>query len=466
LLDAVVVGSGPNGLAAALVLATAGRSVLVLEAAEQPGGGLRSAELTIPGFTHDVCSAIHPLAVASPYLRTLPLEQHGLEWVQPPAPLAHPFDDGTAAVLERSVETTGTTLGDDADAWRRLFDPLLRGADGLLADILGPLRFPHAPLALLALAPRALLPAATVARRSFGGERARALFAGIAAHSMLPLTVSPSAAFGLVLALLGHAVGWPFPRGGAQRLTSALVGRLRSLGGELQTGVAVRSLTELPSARAVVLDVAPRGLLALAGDRLPPRYRRQLRRFRHGPGVFKVDFALDGPIPWAAPECARAGTLHLGGTVAEIAASEAAPGRGRPFVLLAQHSLFDHTRAPDGMHTAWAYCHVANGSNADATAAIEAQIERFAPGFQKRIIARSGRGPVDLARENANYVGGDIGGGRPDVRQLWTRPALRLNPYRTPLRGVYLCSSSTPPGPGVHGMCGYWAARTALRDLG
>jgi phytoene dehydrogenase-like protein len=466
LLDAVVVGSGPNGLAAALVLAAAGRSVLVLEAAEQPGGGLRSAELTLPGFTHDVCSAIHPLALASPYLRTLPLERHGLEWVHPPAPLAHPFDDGTAAVLERSVETTGTTLGDDADAWRRLFDPLVRGADALLGDILGPLRFPRAPLALLALAPRALLPAATVARRSFGGERARALFAGIAAHSMLPLTASPSAAFGLVLALLGHAVGWPFPRGGAQRLTSALVGRLRSLGGELQTGVAVRSLAELPSARAVLLDVAPRGLLALAADRLPPRYRRQLRRFRHGPGVFKVDFALDGPIPWAAPECARAGTLHLGGTVAEIAASEAAPGRGRPFVLLAQHSLFDHTRAPDGMHTAWAYCHVANGSKADATAAIEAQIERFAPGFRKRIIARSVRSPGDLARENANYVGGDIGGGRPDLRQLWTRPALRLNPYRTPLRGVYLCSSSTPPGPGVHGMCGYWAARTALRDLG
>jgi phytoene dehydrogenase-like protein len=466
LLDAVVVGSGPNGLAAALVLAAAGRSVLVLEAAEQPGGGLRSAELTLPGFTHDVCSAIHPLALASPYLRTLPLERHGLEWVHPPAPLAHPFDDGTAAVLERSVETTGTTLGDDADAWRRLFDPLVRGADALLGDILGPLRFPRAPLALLALAPRALLPAATVARRSFGGERARALFAGIAAHSMLPLTASPSAAFGLVLALLGHAVGWPFPRGGAQRLTSALVGRLRSLGGELQTGVAVRSLAELPSARAVLLDVAPRGLLALAADRLPPRYRRQLRRFRHGPGVFKVDFALDGPIPWAAPECARAGTLHLGGTSAEIAASEAAPRRGRPFVLLAQHSLFDHTRAPDGMHTAWAYCHVANGSKADATAAIEAQIERFAPGFRKRIIARSVRSPGDLARENANYVGGDIGGGRPDLRQLWTRPALRLNPYRTPLRGVYLCSSSTPPGPGVHGMCGYWAARTALRDLG
>ncbi len=462
----MVVGSGPNGLAAALVLAAAGRSVLVLEAAEQPGGGLRSAELTLPGFTHDVCSAIHPLALASPYLRTLPLERHGLEWVHPPAPLAHPFDDGTAAVLERSVETTGTTLGDDADAWRRLFDPLVRGADALLGDILGPLRFPRAPLALLALAPRALLPAATVARRSFGGERARALFAGIAAHSMLPLTASPSAAFGLVLALLGHAVGWPFPRGGAQRLTSALVGRLRSLGGELQTGVAVRSLAELPSARAVLLDVAPRGLLALAADRLPPRYRRQLRRFRHGPGVFKVDFALDGPIPWAAPECARAGTLHLGGTVAEIAASEAAPRRGRPFVLLAQHSLFDHTRAPDGMHTAWAYCHVANGSKADATAAIEAQIERFAPGFRKRIIARSVRSPGDLARENANYVGGDIGGGRPDLRQLWTRPALRLNPYRTPLRGVYLCSSSTPPGPGVHGMCGYWAARTALRDLG
>jgi phytoene dehydrogenase-like protein len=465
LLDAVVVGSGPNGLAAALVLATAGRSVLVLEAAEQPGGGLRSAELTLPGFTHDVCSGIHPLAFASPYLRTLPLERHGLEWVHPPAALAHPFDDGSAVVLDSSIETTAATLGPDAEAWRRLFAPLVRGADALLEDILGPLRVPHAPLALLALAPRALLPAATLARRSFVGERARALLAGIAAHSTLPLSVSPSGAFGLVLGLLGHAVGWPFPRGGAQRLTGALVAHLRSLGGELETGAVVRSLAELPRARAVLLDVAPRGLLALASERLPPAYRRQLGRFRHGPGVAKVDFALDRPIPWTAPACARAATVHLGGTLEEIAASEAAPGRGRPFVLLAQHSLFDDTRAPGGLHTAWAYCHVPNGSTADFTASIETQIERFAPGFRNRILARSARAPADLERENANYVGGDIAGGRPDLRQLWTRPAIRLNPYRTPLRGVYLCSSSTPPGPGVHGMCGYWAARTALKDL-
>jgi phytoene dehydrogenase-like protein len=465
LLDAVVVGSGPNGLAAAIVLAAAGRSVRVLEAAGDAGGGLRSAALTLPGFTHDVCSAIHPLAVASPYLRTLPLEEYGLEWVQPPAALAHPFDDGTAAVLERSIERTTATLDGDADAWRRLFGPLAQCADVVLEDILGPLRIPRVSRAMLTFAPRALLPAVTLARRSFAGERARGLLAGIAGHSTLPLTVSPSGAFGLVLALLAHTVGWPFPRGGAARLAGALVAHLGSLGGEVETGVAVRSLEELPPARAILLDVTPRGLLAVAGARLPAAYRRRLGQFRHGPGVFKLDFALDGPIPWAAPGCARAATVHLGGTLAEIAASEAAPGGPRPFVILAQQSLFDDRRAPAGRHTAWAYCHVPNGSRTPLAEAVEAQIERFAPGFRERVVGRSVRGPADLERENPNYVGGDIAGGSPDLRQLWTRPVARLNPYRTPVRGVYLCSSSTPPGPGVHGMCGYWAAQTVLRDL-
>lgn len=467
--EATVVGAGPNGLAAAIELARSGLSVRVLEAEDTVGGGARSAELTLPGFAHDVCSAIHPLGIASPFFRTLPLADHGLEWIEPPVALAHPFDDGTAVLLERSQEAAMPTLGEDDERWRRLFAPLVRDPDSLLDEILAPLHVPAHPLTLARFGLRALLPATTVARRSFRGPSARGLFAGLAAHSMLPLERPPSAAFGLMLGLLGHAVGWPFPRGGSQALSDALASYLRSLGGEIETGRRVESLAELGKPRLALLDVTPRGLLELAGDRLPDRYRRKLERYRYGPGVFKLDWALDGPIPWRAGECGRAATVHLGATLEEIAASEAAPAQNRiverPYVLLAQQSLFDQTRAPDGRHTAWAYCHVPNGSDVDMTERIESQVERFAPGFRERILARSALGPADLERSNANYVGGDINGGLADLRQLLTRPVARWSPYSTPLPGVFLCSASTPPGGGVHGMCGYHAARAALRSI-
>jgi phytoene dehydrogenase-like protein len=465
--DAFVVGAGPNGLAAAIVLAQAGVSVEVLEAAETVGGGARSGELTLPGFVHDVCSAIHPLGMASPLFRTLPLAEHGLEWVEPPAALAHPFDDGTAVVLERSPDAAVTGLGEDDSRWRRLFAPLARDAEPLLEDVLAPLHVPAHPLVLARFGARAALPATALARLSFRGAKARGVFAGLAAHSMLPLERPPSAAFGLMLGLLAHSVGWPFPQGGSQRLSDALASHLRSLGGEIETGRRVESLGELAEAPLVLLDVTPRGLLALAGNRLPARYRRRLERYRFGPGVFKLDWALDGPIPWRAEECTRAGTVHLGATLEEIAASEAAPWRGevagRPYVLLAQQSLFDPTRAPTGRHTAWAYCHVPNGSPVDMTERIENQVERFAPGFRELILARSALGPADLERHNENYVGGDINGGAATLSQLFTRPVARVSPYTTPLPGVFLCSASTPPGGGVHGMCGYHAARAALR---
>jgi phytoene dehydrogenase-like protein len=467
--DAVVVGSGPNGLAAAVVLAQAGLSVRVIEAAETIGGGAQSAELTLPGFVHDVCSAIHPLGVASPFFRTLPLAEHGVEWIEPPAALAHPFDDGTAALLERSPDAAVRGLGEDDGRWRRLFAPVVRDAEPLLEDVLAPVRVPAHPLVLARFGARAVPPATVLARLSFRGAKARGLFAGLAAHSMLPLGRPPSAAFGLMLGLLGHSVGWPFPRGGSQRLSDALASCLRSLGGEIETGRRVESLAELGETRVLLLDVAPRGLLSLAGDRLPARYRRRLERYRYGPGVFKLDWALDAPIPWRAGECARAATVHLGATLDEIAASEAAPWRGevaeRPYVLLAQPSLFDPTRAPAGQHTAWAYCHVPNGSTVDMTERIEAQVERFAPGFRERILARSALGPADLERHNPNLVGGDINGGAATLTQLFTRPVARVSPYTTPLPGVFLCSSSTPPGGGVHGMCGFHAARAALRSL-
>src|SRR4029079_2344935 len=390
--DAVVVGAGPNGLAAAIVLAQAGGSVRVLEARGTVGGGARSAELTLPGFGHDVCSAIHPLGVASPFFQTLPLAEHGLEWIEPPAALAHPFDDGSAVLLERSQSAAGPGLGEDESRWRRLFAPLARDAEPLLEDVLAPLHLPAHPLLLAPFGARAALPATAIARLSFRGARARGLFAGLAAHSMLPLERPPSAAFGLMLGLLAHAVGWPLPRGGSQRLSDALAFHLRSLGGEIETGRRVDSLAELGDVRPVLLDLTPRGLLALAGDRLPARYRRRLERYRYGPGVFKLDWALDGPIPWRAEECARAATVHLGATLEEIAASERAAFCGeiaeRPYVLLAQQSLFDPMRAPAGRHTAWAYCHVPNGSAVDMTGRIEAQVERFAPGFRERILGR------------------------------------------------------------------------------
>lgn len=468
--DAIVVGAGPNGLAAAITLARGGLSVLVLEAKDTIGGGARTAELTLPGFVHDVCSAVHPLGVGSPFFRQLPLEKHGLAWIQPPAPLAHPLDDGSAVLLERSIQATGQWLGPDAAAYSQLLAPLVEDWDKLAVDVLGPLPIPpRFPFALARLGLRALRSARGLAQALFSGERARALMAGMAGHSMLPLERSPTAAFGLLLAITGHAVGWPVARGGSQKIIEALASYLCTLGGEIVTGRLVESIDELPAARLLMFDVTPRQLLAIAGHRFSAGYRRRLDRYRYGPGVFKVDFALDGPIPWRAEACRRAGTLHLGGSMAEIAAAERAVWRGehpeRPFVLLAQQSLFDATRAPEGKHTVWAYCHVPHGSTLDVTKRIEAQIERFAPGFQERILARSAKSPLAMEQYNPNYVGGDINGGVQDLRQHFTRPTLRLVPYSTPVKGLYLCSSSTPPGGGVHGMCGFSAAQAALRHL-
>jgi phytoene dehydrogenase-like protein len=466
--DAVVVGSGPNGLAAAVALARAGRSVLVVEARDRPGGGARSAELTLPGFVHDVCSAIHPLALGSPFLRSLPLDRHGLAFLHPDAPLAHPLDGGRAVVLERSLAATAAALEEDERAYRRVFGPLVRDADRVLGHVLGPLLAPpRHPIALARFGLQALRSADGLGRSVFRGEPARALFAGAAAHSLLPLERHPSAAFGLVLMLLGHAVGWPVARGGSQSITDALVSYLESLGGHVECRRRVDSLDELPASGAVLLDLTPKEVVRVAGDRLPDGYRRRLERYRFGPGVCKVDWALDGPIPWQAPACARAATVHLGGTLEEIAASERAVWRGRhperPYVLLAQQTLVDPTRAPPGRHTAWAYCHVPNSSPVDMTAAIERQVERYAHGFRERILARHTMPAVEVERYNPNFAGGDVNGGASDLRQLFTRPVARLVPYTTPVPGLLLCSSATPPGGGVHGMAGFGAAQAALR---
>ncbi|MFN2384036.1 MAG: phytoene desaturase family protein [Gemmatimonadota bacterium] len=464
--DAVVVGAGPNGLAAAITLAQAGVEVQLLEAAETAGGGLRSAELTLPGFVHDVCAAIHPLGVASPVFRALPLAAHGLEWIHPPVPMAHPFEDGSALRLERSVAATAAQLGEDGAAYSELLDPCVRDWDRLAEDVLGPPAWPRHPVAAARFGRRAIRSATGLGAARFRGERARALLAGLAAHSGQPLEAPLTAGLGLVLATLAHLAGWPLVRGGSQGLADALAGCFTALGGAIRTGSRIARLADLPSARAALLDVTPRQLLRIAGPRLPAWYRRRLAGFRYGPGVFKVDWALAGPIPWRAAECALAATVHVGGTAAEIAAAERAPWRGghaaRPFVLVTQPSLFDASRAPAGAHTAWGYCHVPLGSPCDMTERIEAQVERFAPGFRQVIRARSVRGPAALEAHNANYIGGDIGGGAGDWRQLITRPIVGIAPYAVPAAGLYLCSSSTPPGGGVHGLCGWHAARAAL----
>jgi phytoene dehydrogenase-like protein len=442
--------------------------VLVREAEEVPGGGLRSAELTLPGFVHDVCSAIHPFMSGSPFFRQLSLDEHGLEPVHSPAVVAHPLDDGSAVVVERSVEETAAGLGGDAKAYRNLLGPLCWAWPELERGLLGPLvHVPDHPFRLARFSTHGLRPARSLARSKFAGERARALFAGCAAHSIVPLERWGTSAFGLVLLALAHVNGWPFPRGGSQRIAASLISVLDGFGGKVEAGAPVDSLEGVP-AGVVLCDVSPRELVRIGGGRLPVGYARRLTRFRHGPAAFKVDFALDGPIPWRAEECARAATLHLGGTLDEISASERAPWEGRhaerPFVLLAQHSLFDPTRAPAGQHTAWAYCHVPNGSTFDMTERIEMQIERFAPGFRDRVLARNVLTPAELERHDRNYVGGDINGGAATLRSLLVRPVVALSPYRTPAEGVYLCSASTPPGGGVHGMCGYLAARAALSD--
>ena len=465
--DALIVGAGPNGLAAAIVIAETGRRVVVFEAADSVGGACRSAELTLPGFVHDVCSAVYPFGLTSPFFQSIPLSEHGLEWIVPPTMLAHPLDDGPAACLYSSVERTSQTLGADEAAYRRVFQPLVRSWPDIKDIVLGPLRWPRHPLALARFGLRALQPAAALARREFSGTQARALFAGLAAHGMLPLEARPTAGIALTLTLAAHVGGWCLPRGGAQRLANALAAHLRSLGGEIVTQTAVRSIDELPPARAVLCDLSPQPLLRIAGHRFPARFQRALARYRYGLGVFKVDWALDGPIPWTDEACRCAGTIHLGGTLEEIAASEREIWRGshpnRPLVLLSQPTLFDPSRAPHGRHIAWGYCHVPAGSDVDMLTRVEQQVERFAPGFRDRVIARSVRGPADLERQNPNFVGGDIAAGAPTLDQLFTRPTWRT--YSTPARGLYICSASTPPGVGVHGMCGYFAATRALHEV-
>lgn len=467
--DAVIVGSGPNGLAAAITLARAGRSVLVLEGKETIGGGMRTMEYVLPGFRHDVCSAVHPLGIGSPFFHDLPLHEYGLEWVFPELPLVHLLAN-RAVALHRSVDETAAGLAEDGDAYRRLFEPFVADWRILLDEILRPLGIPGRPFLMARFGLKALQPASVLARRTFDGPEAQALFAGLAAHITLPLEKITTAAGGLVLGALAHAVGWPFARGGSQSIANALAACLRSLGGEIHTGVWVRSLSDIPPARAVLFDVTPRQLIDIAGDALPTGYRNRLRGFRHGQGVFKIDWVLSEPIPWRAAVARRAGTLHLGGTLEDIAASERAVWEGRlpdaPYILFAQPSLFDRTRVPPGeatAQTAWAYCHVPRGSTADMTAIIERELERHAPGFRDCIIGRHVIRAAEYEAYNPNFIGGDISGGVQDWRQLFTRPVARIDPYATPNPRLYLCSSSTPPGGGVHGMCGYHAARSVLR---
>jgi phytoene dehydrogenase-like protein len=468
--DAVVVGSGPNGLAAAVTLARAGLSVHVIEGAATPGGGCRTEELTLPGFRHDVCSAVHPLAGASPFFAGAGLAAHGVRLLTPKVAFAHPLGGRRAAAAAGSVDETAGGLGPDARAYRRLLGPLVRDTPRMLPDILGPIgrSVPGHPLAVARFGIEGL-PPASVLSRLLRGDEARALLAGAAAHSMRPLTAPLTSAYGLLFLMIAHSAGWPIVEGGSARVTDALVAELTALGGRVETGRWVETLGSLPPARAVLLDVTPRQFLALAGDRLPATQRRALRRFRYGPGACKVDWALSGPVPWQAAACWEAGTVHVGGTFAEVARSEAdvAAGRhpGRPFCLVAQPGVVDPSRAPGGMHTLWGYCHVPPGSDVDMSGRIEAQIERFAPGFRDLILARSVRTAAQMEQHNPNYVGGDIGGGASTVWQTVFRPVPRWNPYRTALPGVYLCSSSTPPGGGVHGMCGNLAARTVLADL-
>ncbi|WP_345952830.1 NAD(P)/FAD-dependent oxidoreductase [Mucilaginibacter sp. PAMB04168] len=466
--DAIVVGSGPNGLSAAILLQQHGLQVLVVESKSTIGGGLRTAELTLPGFKHDICSAIHPLALGSPFFKTLPLQQHGLQYVLPEIDAAHPFDNGKAAVLKRSIHETAALLKADQNTYLKLLAPLVKSWAGLSPNILGPLQFPKHPLDFARFGLLALQPA-TLLAKNFKTAEARALFAGMAAHAIQPLGNLATSAVALVLLANGHLGGWPIPRGGSQAIANALAGYFLSLGGNIQTGNHVTSLAQLPSAHAVLFDVTPKQLLQIAGHQFSSLYKWQLERYRYGDGVFKIDWALDAPIPFKAQECRKAGTIHLGGTLEEIVMAENASAKGRhadkPYVLLAQQSLFDNTRAPEGKHTAWAYCHVPNGSTKDMTVSIEQQVERFAPGFRDRVLARHTFNTQQIEEHNANYIGGDINGGRLNIAQLFTRPALRWSPYKTSAKGLYICSSSTPPGGGVHGMCGYHAAKRVLKDL-
>ncbi|RIK41811.1 MAG: FAD-dependent oxidoreductase [Chloroflexi bacterium] len=466
--DAIVVGAGPNGLAAAVTIAQAGKSVLVLEAQATPGGGSRTAESTLPGFRHDVCSAVHPLGVASPVFRRLGISD-AVEWVYPEVELAHPLDGGHAGALYRSIDATAAGLGRDGVSWQNLFTPLVSDLPRLTPLLLGPFRLPRHPIAAARFGLRALRSVRGLAHAHFQDDTARALFAGMAAHAMLRLEQPASAAFGLVLGAFAHAVGWPVARGGSQAIIDALTTKLREHGGEIVLNQPVVSLDDLPESRVVLLDVTPRQALAIGARRFPAYYRRQLGRFRYGPGVCKVDWALSAPVPWQAPAARKAITLHLGGTLDEISRAEIEVHHGhipeQPYVLISQPTIYDATRAPAGRHTLWAYCHVPAHADEDMSERIEAQIERFAPGFRERILARNVLTAIDMQEYNANYIGGDINGGIQDLRQVFTRPTPRRTPYITGAKGIYLCSSSTPPGGGVHGMCGYHAARLALRDL-
>jgi phytoene dehydrogenase-like protein len=465
--DAIVVGSGPNGLTAAITLAKANLSVLVVEAKETIGGGARTEEITLPGYHHDICSAIHPIGAISPAFRELNLAGRGIEWLHAPLALAHPLDDGTAAALHVSVEETARSLGGDGDAWRELMGPYVESGLTLFEETLKPIRVPRHPFLMARFGLAGLRSCDSLVSARFREQKARALFAGCAAHGILPLDAAATASFGLMLALSGHAVGWPCIRGGSVRIVEALATMLRELGGEIRTGTEVRSLHDLPASRVVLFDLTPRQVARIAGDDLPDGYRRKLERFRYGPGIFKIDWALDGPIPWKAAECGLATTVHVGGTYEEVAAAERAVADGsipeRPFVLMAQQSSVDPTRAPAGKHTGWAYCHVPNGSTVDMTGRIEQQIERFAPGFGDLILARRTMNTRDVEAHNPNMIGGDIGGGMNNIMQFIFRPFFRLDPYSTPNERLFVCSSSTPPGGGVHGMCGYWGARSALR---
>ncbi|WP_192821731.1 NAD(P)/FAD-dependent oxidoreductase [Rufibacter sp. LB8] len=467
--DAIVVGSGPNGLAAAIALQEVGLSVLLLEAKDTIGGGLRTKELTLPGFQHDVCSAIHPLAARSPYFQTLPLADHGLEYIYPEVAAAHPFDNGTAAALTQSLTQTAQSLGKDEKAYLKLIKGLVQDWPQLANTVLGPLQFPKNPVAMAQFGLKAMAPATTLANLYFSTPEARGLWAGMAAHSIQPLTRMTTSAIGLVLMAQAHLHGWPLPKGGSQSIANALASYFTSLGGKIETNFEVKSLAQLPSSKAVLFDMTPKQLLQIAGHTFSSVYKWQLERYQYGLGVFKIDWALSGPIPFTAPECRKAGTVHLGNTLEEITAAEQMTWDGKhpekPFVLLAQQSVFDAFRAPKGQHTAWAYCHVPHGSTVDMTAAIENQVERYAPGFKDLILARHTMNTHQIEAYNPNYIGGDINGGVINLSQLFTRPALRSSPYRTSVKGLYLCSSSTPPGGGVHGMCGYYAADRALRDI-
>lgn len=467
--DAVVVGSGPNGLAAAVSLAQQGASVLVLEAADEIGGGTRTAELTLPGFRHDVCSAVHTLGILSPFYRSLPLERHGLRWIQPAASVAHPLDDGPPVMLWKSLERMTESLGEDGATYRRVMQPLLRDPHAFLKDALGPLGIPRNPLVFTWFGLHGLLPASWLARALFRNERTRALFAGCAGHSLIPLDSWLTSSLAWMFLLAGHVEEWPVAAGGSEAIAQALASLLREHGGTIRTGVRVRHARDLPDARVFLFDTSPDQLAAIAEPALPDGYVRRLRRYRYGPGVFKLDWALDGPIPWKDPECLEASTVHVGGTLAEIAASEKAMYTGRhaerPYLILCQQSQFDPSRAPEGKHTGYAYCHVPANSTEDRTEAIESQIERFAPGFRDRILARHAMSTTDFADYNPNYVGGAITGGVADIGQLFTRPVAKLDPYSTPNPRVLICSAATPPGGGVHGMGGDHAARRAARRL-